>query len=315
MELISFAAWGRDLAAKKGTIMSVEVMNLVFKSPVDLSPAQHWTLLVLADFADSGGRNSWPATATIAARARLGLRTVKRALADLRNKGLIITQAPANTQHKSTTYALNLTLLQRGQNGTGASAAPGPALPGTGATGAWNPSQSPSPSPCATAPKDERVQDRARAPLDPDQIPADLLTKALSDGWTATKARREWERFAYHHLERGTQPVPHKATGTVTWARHWATWRTNTQRFEDRDHDRPTPAHPPTRRGASPSCGKPRSVHGGAASDGFLRFFTHGASRQGQSGPLGGQAKVGPADGRRTLDLSARDLRGGHGPS
>ena len=282
--------------------MSVEVMSLVFKSRVDLSPAQHWTLLVLADFADQDGRNAWPATATIAARSRLGLRTVKRALADLRAKGLITVQAPANTRHKSVTYALNLSRLHKGQSGTGARAARG--RPETCAKLAPNPPDS-LPTPQALA----SVQEGLPRPLDPDQIPAELLTKALGDGWSPTKARREWERFAYHHLERGTEPVPHKATGRVTWARHWATWRSNTQRFEDRDHGPTTHARPSTAR----PWHQPRAARAGAASHGFLRFFADGAPCQGQRGPVDGQPDIGPADGHRTLDLSARDLGSGHG--
>ena len=76
--------------------MSVEVIAKVFTSPLKLTAAQHWTLVILADFADHDGRNAWPSKATIADRSRQDPRTVGRALAEMRKIGLIQVQHEAN---------------------------------------------------------------------------------------------------------------------------------------------------------------------------------------------------------------------------
>lgn len=71
----------------------------------NLTPSERLVLLALADCADREGRNAFRSESTIADHTQLGLRTVKRAIANLKTKRLIEVQE-LPVQRRSTTYSL-----------------------------------------------------------------------------------------------------------------------------------------------------------------------------------------------------------------
>jgi hypothetical protein len=71
------------------------------------SPIEYRVLMVLCDHAHKDGTGAWPAVATIAAEAEMGERTVQRALAVLRQRGLIEVDTPA-TRYTSAVYRMNM---------------------------------------------------------------------------------------------------------------------------------------------------------------------------------------------------------------
>jgi hypothetical protein len=128
----------------------------------NLTPATRLVLLDLAECADHQGRNAYRSEQTIADWIQLSLRTVKRAVAELRERKLITVQELPR-QRRSTTYQLHLGNFQRGQIVT-----PKPALVVT--LGVTN--QRPRGDKSHIAYKDDPVRD----PVDP-QLPA--LMEAL----------------------------------------------------------------------------------------------------------------------------------------
>lgn len=86
--------------------MSIEMMNRAWYVP-GLTPAQKAVLVALADHANISGGNAYPSVGRLCVKTSYAERTVRRALADLREAGLIIVQYEA-TRHKPTVYALDL---------------------------------------------------------------------------------------------------------------------------------------------------------------------------------------------------------------
>lgn len=80
----------------------------------NLTPATRLVLLDLADCADHEGRNAYRSERTIAGYIQLDVRTVKRAIKELRRRHLICIQELPR-QRRSTTYELSLGNFQRGQ--------------------------------------------------------------------------------------------------------------------------------------------------------------------------------------------------------
>jgi hypothetical protein len=94
------------LWSKGGRKMSVVVMELAWYVG-GLTPAQKAVLVALADHADDNGNQVYPAVERICIKTSYAERTVRRALADLRNMGLIHVVKEA-TYHASTEYKLDL---------------------------------------------------------------------------------------------------------------------------------------------------------------------------------------------------------------
>jgi len=90
--------------------MSVSVMGLCWYVK-DLTPAQKVVLVALADHAEDDGSRVYPGVERLTYKTSLSERTVRRALSDLREKGLLIV-IKESTYHKSTEYRIDLTELQ-----------------------------------------------------------------------------------------------------------------------------------------------------------------------------------------------------------
>lgn len=73
-----------------------------------LTPAQKAVLVALADHANDDGRHVYPGAKRIAIKTSYTTRTVRRALADLREMGLI-TVARESSHHRPTEYEIDLT--------------------------------------------------------------------------------------------------------------------------------------------------------------------------------------------------------------
>lgn len=90
--------------------MSVEVMGVAWYVS-GLTPAQKAVLVALADHANPDGRNIYPSVNRITYKTSYSERTVRRALKDLRDTGLIKV-ARKSTHHSTTQYALDLPEMQ-----------------------------------------------------------------------------------------------------------------------------------------------------------------------------------------------------------
>lgn len=110
--------------------MSVEATTWVW----DHSPEQNanrWVLLCLAEYADKTGANARPSAETIARRTTFSERHIRRALADMRRRGVIVAQGI----HKSgvTVYQIQMTLTPCHPD-TGVTLTPTSATPDTRVT-------------------------------------------------------------------------------------------------------------------------------------------------------------------------------------
>jgi hypothetical protein len=90
--------------------MSVTAMALAWYVD-DLTPAQKAVLVALADHADDEGNRVYPSVQRIGIKTSYAERTVRRALADLRNIGLVHIVKEA-THHAPTEYRLDLPQMQ-----------------------------------------------------------------------------------------------------------------------------------------------------------------------------------------------------------
>lgn len=79
-----------------------------------LTPAQKAVLVALADHATDDGRHVYPGAKRIATKTSYTTRTVRRALADLREMGLIVVIEEAS-HHRPTEYEIDLTECQARQ--------------------------------------------------------------------------------------------------------------------------------------------------------------------------------------------------------
>ncbi len=70
--------------------MSVQAIAWVLDDAPDLPAHLLGTLIVVANHADTYGKNSWPSQGTIARQARKSERAVRNDLADLERRGLIV---------------------------------------------------------------------------------------------------------------------------------------------------------------------------------------------------------------------------------
>lgn len=93
--------------------MSVTVMGLAWYV-TDLTPAQKAVLVALADHADDDGSRVYPSVERIGVKTSYAERTVRRALADLREMGLIHVVREA-THHAPTEYRLDLQAMKTRQ--------------------------------------------------------------------------------------------------------------------------------------------------------------------------------------------------------
>lgn len=80
-----------------------------------LTPAQKAVLVALADHADDSGANARPSVDRLVVKTSCAERTVRRALADLRNMGLIHV-SNESAQHRATEYILDLPEMQARAN-------------------------------------------------------------------------------------------------------------------------------------------------------------------------------------------------------
>lgn len=90
--------------------MSIDVLKLAFYVG-GLSAAQKAVLVALADHADDEGRDVFPSVELLTFKTSCGERTVRRALKDLREMGLIHVVREA-TYHLTTEYRLDLPEMQ-----------------------------------------------------------------------------------------------------------------------------------------------------------------------------------------------------------
>lgn len=95
--------------------VSIEVMNLVWKSP--LPTTEKMVLLVIADHADDDGGNSWPSIGTIAKKASISSRSAQRYIARLADSGWITIRSQQGgtkemrDDRRPNLYAINLERL------------------------------------------------------------------------------------------------------------------------------------------------------------------------------------------------------------
>jgi DnaD/phage-associated family protein len=94
--------------------MSVQVMSLVFEAG-SLSPTQKSILLALADHANEDGRSIYPSVWRLTIKTGFGERAIRKGLAELREKKILIVVRPA-TQHFPTEYSININKLRELRN-------------------------------------------------------------------------------------------------------------------------------------------------------------------------------------------------------
>lgn len=195
--------------------MSIALMSIVWK--LDLPPGEKLVLLSLADQANDDGRQCWPSVETIAERSGQGIRTVRRALSSLEEKGHLTRKHREGT---STQYHVHPC-----QNGTPAKSAP---LPKTTMT------------PANLAPKPSRTTNTSiKRALPANWWPEDFgegtESSAIVAGWDEKTLRRHVEQFAAHHSAVGSK--------YTNWQAAWSKWVLNTEKFK--------PRPPPETRGGS----------------------------------------------------------------
>ena len=75
--------------------MSFKLTQDAIDIDMEMSASSHAVLVVLCRFADDEGKNCYPTTETLAAKTRLHVRTVRGAIRDLEQLGLIaVSQRP-----------------------------------------------------------------------------------------------------------------------------------------------------------------------------------------------------------------------------
>lgn len=103
-----------DTTGNYHTRMSIEVMSLAWYVE-GITPVQKAVLVALADHAGVDGRNARPSVDRLVVKTSCAERTVRRALADLRNLGLIHISTES-AQHRATEYTLDLPEMQARSN-------------------------------------------------------------------------------------------------------------------------------------------------------------------------------------------------------
>ncbi|HZK06447.1 MAG TPA: helix-turn-helix domain-containing protein, partial [Actinomycetaceae bacterium] len=106
--------------------MSLKAMLWVFDDLADLSQAETLVMLALADFADEDG-TCWPSQATLARRARVGVRTLRTHVKRLEELGLLgrARRGGGGRGRQSDVYVLRVGARLPAQGGAEAGAGPG----------------------------------------------------------------------------------------------------------------------------------------------------------------------------------------------
>jgi Helix-turn-helix domain len=90
--------------------MALTVSTLIWKlRPAVVTPSERLVLLALADYANDGAQNLWPAVGTLSKRTSLTRRSVQRVLHQLVRKGFIV--AAGVMTRGSVRYGMNLERL------------------------------------------------------------------------------------------------------------------------------------------------------------------------------------------------------------
>lgn len=181
--------------------MSIEVMSLVWSRRVG-SPSRKAVLQAMADAANSDGTGVWISKPTIAARSEVSAATVKRAMKELTEMGLIKRVGKKKISNGFTAiYDLDLEAIRAlphsqddgGQNEPGITVTPDTGSPRPPTPGHSDPQTTLEPSLNRPLPTD------ARGRLKPD-LPSETFLAAVQDAWN-----RMAEAHGFPRLERMTQ--------------------------------------------------------------------------------------------------------------
>ena len=79
-----------SVAKRIGDAVSFKLTQDAIDTTMEMSASAHAVLVVLCRFADDDGKNCYPTTETLSAKTRLHVRTVRGAIRDLEDLGLIV---------------------------------------------------------------------------------------------------------------------------------------------------------------------------------------------------------------------------------
>lgn len=98
-----------SVAKRIGDAVSFKLTQDAIDTTMEMSASAHAVLVVLCRFADDDGKNCYPTTETLSAKTRLHVRTVRGAIRDLEDLGLIVvSQRPGLVRR----FSINVDLLK-----------------------------------------------------------------------------------------------------------------------------------------------------------------------------------------------------------